>query len=99
MRRPVRARSSWVGASGRQLAAAAIVALSPVNDSMLGLGAQVGPLVGLQVRRGGGQTEVSGVVGDLWGLRAAGWVVAAITAASGIVVAIRMYQTHAPARR
>lgn len=37
---------------------------------------------------------VSGVVADLWGLRAAVWVVAAITAASGIVVAIRMYETH-----
>lgn len=37
---------------------------------------------------------VSGVVADLWGLRAAVWVVAAITAASGIVVAVRMYETH-----
>jgi MFS family permease len=37
---------------------------------------------------------VSGVVADLWGLRAAVWVVAAITAASGLVVAVRMYETH-----
>ncbi|MFC7616432.1 MFS transporter [Actinokineospora soli] len=36
---------------------------------------------------------VSGVVADLWGLRAAVWVVAAITAASGVVVAVRMYET------
>jgi MFS family permease len=42
---------------------------------------------------------VSGVVADLWGLRAAVWVVAAITAASGIVVAMRMYETHTPVRR
>jgi MFS family permease len=37
---------------------------------------------------------VSGVVADLWGLRAAVWVVAAITALSGLVVAVRMYETH-----
>lgn len=37
---------------------------------------------------------VSGVAADLWGIRAAVWVVAAITAASGIVVAVRMYETH-----
>jgi MFS family permease len=37
---------------------------------------------------------VSGVAADLWGLRAAVWVVAAITAASGVVVAARMYETH-----
>ncbi|MCE7004597.1 MFS transporter [Kibdelosporangium philippinense] len=37
---------------------------------------------------------VSGVVADLWGLRAAVWGVAAITAASGLVVAVRMYETH-----
>jgi MFS family permease len=41
---------------------------------------------------------VSGVVADLWGLRAAVWVVAAITAASGVVVAVRMYETHPRAR-
>ncbi|RSM80880.1 MFS transporter [Kibdelosporangium aridum] len=37
---------------------------------------------------------VSGVVADLWGLRTAVWVVAVITAVSGIVVAVRMYETH-----
>jgi MFS family permease len=40
---------------------------------------------------------VAGVAADLWGIRAAVWVVAAITAASGIVVAVRMYETHRPA--
>lgn len=42
---------------------------------------------------------ISGIVADLWGLRAAVWVVAAITAASGIVVAVRMYETHPRAHR
>jgi MFS family permease len=37
---------------------------------------------------------VAGLAADLWGIRAAVWVVAAITAASGIVVAVRMYETH-----
>jgi len=37
---------------------------------------------------------LAGIVADLWGLRAAVWVVAAITAASGVVVAVRMYETH-----
>ncbi|HET6501482.1 MAG TPA: MFS transporter [Amycolatopsis sp.] len=37
---------------------------------------------------------LAGVVADLAGLRAAIWLVAAITAASGVVVAIRMYETH-----
>jgi len=37
---------------------------------------------------------LSGVVADLAGIRAAVWVVAAITAASGLVVAVRMYETH-----
>jgi MFS family permease len=40
---------------------------------------------------------LAGVVADLAGLRAAVWVVAALTAASGLVVAARMYETH-PAR-
>jgi MFS family permease len=39
---------------------------------------------------------IAGVVADLLGLRAAIWTVAAITAASGIIVAIRMYETHQP---
>jgi MFS family permease len=37
---------------------------------------------------------LAGIAADLWGLRTAVWVVAAITAASGLVVAIRMYETH-----
>ncbi|WP_291414877.1 MFS transporter [Actinophytocola sp.] len=37
---------------------------------------------------------LAGIVADLWGLRAAVWVVAAITAASGVIVAVRMYETH-----
>ncbi|MBE1579673.1 MULTISPECIES: MFS transporter [Pseudonocardiaceae] len=37
---------------------------------------------------------LSGIVADLWGIRAAVWVVAAITAASGLIVAARMYETH-----
>jgi MFS family permease len=42
---------------------------------------------------------LAGLVADLAGLRAAVWVVAALTAASGLVVAVRMYETHpAPGR-
>jgi predicted MFS family arabinose efflux permease len=37
---------------------------------------------------------VGGVAADLWGLRAAVWVAAAITVVSGLVVAMRMYETH-----
>jgi MFS family permease len=37
---------------------------------------------------------LAGVVADALGARAAIWTVAALTAASGIVVAIRMYETH-----
>jgi MFS family permease len=37
---------------------------------------------------------LSGVVADLWGVRAAVWTVAALTAASGILVAARMYETR-----
>ena len=37
---------------------------------------------------------LAGILADLWGLRAAVAAVAAITAASGIVVATRMYETH-----
>jgi MFS family permease len=36
---------------------------------------------------------LSGVVADLWGIRAAVWMVAALTAASGALVAVRMYET------
>jgi MFS family permease len=42
---------------------------------------------------------LAGVVADLAGLEAAVWVVAALTAASGLVVAGRMYETHRPARQ
>lgn len=37
---------------------------------------------------------VGGVTADLWGLRAAVWAAAAITVASGLMVAARMYETH-----
>ena len=37
---------------------------------------------------------LSGVVADLWGVRAAVWTVAALTAASGALVAVRMYETR-----
>jgi MFS family permease len=37
---------------------------------------------------------LAGLVADLAGLVAAVWVVAALTAASGAVVAVRMYETH-----
>ena len=40
---------------------------------------------------------LSGALADLWGVRAAVWAVAALTAASGVVVAQRMYETHRPA--
>jgi MFS family permease len=39
---------------------------------------------------------LAGLVADLAGLEAAVWVVAALTAASGLVVAVRMYETHRP---
>jgi len=38
--------------------------------------------------------SLAGAVADLLGLAAAIWVVAAVTAASGAVVAVRMYETH-----
>jgi MFS family permease len=37
---------------------------------------------------------VGGIAADLWGLRAAVWVAAAITVLSGLLVAVRMYETH-----
>ena len=40
---------------------------------------------------------LAGVVADAFGILAAIWVVAALTAASGLVVAVRMYETR-PAR-
>jgi MFS family permease len=42
---------------------------------------------------------VAGIVADALGLEAAIWFVAAITAASGVVVAFRMYETHPAASR
>jgi MFS family permease len=39
---------------------------------------------------------LAGLVADLAGLAAAVWVVATLTAASGLVVAMRMYETHRP---
>jgi MFS family permease len=39
---------------------------------------------------------LAGLVADLAGLQAAVWVVAVLTAASGLVVAVRMYETHQP---
>ncbi len=42
---------------------------------------------------------IAGITADLLGLRAAIWVVAAITAASGIIVAVRMYETHPRGQR
>jgi MFS family permease len=37
---------------------------------------------------------LAGVVADAYGMLAAIWVVAALTAASGAMVAVRMYETH-----
>ncbi len=42
---------------------------------------------------------LAGAVADLAGLGAAIWTVAALTAASGAVVAVRMYETHPAAAR
>jgi MFS family permease len=42
---------------------------------------------------------VGGITADLWGLRAAVWAAAAITVVSGLVVALRMYETHPRANR
>ena len=40
----------------------------------------------------------AGVMADVFDLRTAVWAVAVVTAASGIVVAVRMYETHQPHR-
>ncbi|HUZ84261.1 MAG TPA: MFS transporter, partial [Gaiellales bacterium] len=37
---------------------------------------------------------LAGIIADVFGITAAIWAVAALTAASGIVVAVRMYETH-----
>src|SRR5436190_10214395 len=41
---------------------------------------------------------VAGVIADAFGMRAAIWTVAALTAASGVVVAVRMYETVAKSK-
>ena len=41
---------------------------------------------------------LAGAIADLFGIAAAIWVVAGLTAISGIVVAFRMYETHRPVR-
>jgi len=38
---------------------------------------------------------VAGLVADALGMRAAIWTIAALTASSGVIVAVRMYETHA----
>jgi MFS family permease len=40
---------------------------------------------------------LAGAIADLYGITAAIWTVAALTTASGIIVAARMYETHAGA--
>jgi MFS family permease len=41
---------------------------------------------------------LSGAIADLWGIRPAIWTIAVLTAGSGLLVAVRMYETlHAPA--
>ncbi len=42
---------------------------------------------------------IAGIIADWLGLSAAIWAVAALTAVSGIIVALRMYETHSPAGR
>jgi MFS family permease len=39
---------------------------------------------------------IAGITADLLGLRAAIWLIAAITAGSGLIVAVRMYETRQP---
>ena len=41
---------------------------------------------------------VGGIVADIWGLHAAVWMAAALSAAAAMAVALRMYETHTPAR-
>jgi MFS family permease len=42
---------------------------------------------------------LTGLLADVWGVRPAVWTVAAITAVSGLLVAVRMYETHPTPRR
>jgi ABC-type proline/glycine betaine transport system permease subunit len=37
---------------------------------------------------------LAGIIADLAGIRAATWAIAALTAASGLLAAARMYETH-----
>src|SRR5205823_11543922 len=37
---------------------------------------------------------LAGIIADAAGIRVAIWAIAALTAASGVVVAVRMYETH-----
>lgn len=37
---------------------------------------------------------LAGITADLFGLRPAIWIIAVITAASGLIVAVRMHETH-----
>jgi MFS family permease len=39
---------------------------------------------------------LAGITADLFGLRPAIWIIAALTATSGLIVAVRMYETHQP---
>lgn len=41
---------------------------------------------------------LAGVLADLFGASAAVWTIAALTAASGLVVAVRMYEAHRPTK-
>ena len=41
---------------------------------------------------------LAGTLADLVSIEAAIWAVAALTAASGLIVAVRMYETHPPRR-
>ena len=42
---------------------------------------------------------IGGIVADLWSLTAAVWVAAGLSLLSGLVVAVRMYETHPPGAR
>jgi MFS family permease len=42
---------------------------------------------------------LAGVLADAFGLTSAVWTIAGLTAASGLVVAVRMYETHRPMDR
>jgi MFS family permease len=41
---------------------------------------------------------IAGLLADAFGVRVAVWTVAALTALSGVIVAVRMYETHHPSR-